>query len=88
MGTDCAPLLANLFLFFYEYEYIKVNFVQTIKKQYFSNILLQRYDRKQFYVTSRNIPKVPNCKMSACGESDSEADNEEGTQISTDMFWQ
>ena len=23
MGTDCAPLLANLFLFFYEYEYVK-----------------------------------------------------------------
>ena len=23
MGTDCAPLLANLFLFFYEYKYIK-----------------------------------------------------------------
>ena len=22
MGTDCAPLLANLFLFFYEYRYI------------------------------------------------------------------
>ena len=23
MGTDCAPLLANLFLFFYEYKYVK-----------------------------------------------------------------
>ena len=23
MGTDCAPLLANLFLFFYEYNYMK-----------------------------------------------------------------
>ena len=23
MGTDCAPLLANLFLFFYEYKYMK-----------------------------------------------------------------
>ena len=23
MGTDCAPLLANLFLFFYEYTYMK-----------------------------------------------------------------
>ena len=23
MGTDCAPLLANLFLFFYEYRYMK-----------------------------------------------------------------
>ena len=22
MGTDCAPLLANLFLFFYEYRYM------------------------------------------------------------------
>ena len=23
MGTDCAPLLANLFLFYYEYKYMK-----------------------------------------------------------------
>ena len=23
MGTDCAPLLANLFLFSYEYKYIR-----------------------------------------------------------------
>ena len=23
MGTDCAPLVANLFLFYYDYEYIK-----------------------------------------------------------------
>ena len=23
MGTDCAPLLANLFLFYYEYHYMK-----------------------------------------------------------------
>ena len=23
MDTDCAPLLENLFLFYYEYEYIK-----------------------------------------------------------------
>ena len=23
MGTDCAPLLANMFLFYYEYKYIK-----------------------------------------------------------------
>ena len=33
MGTDCAPLLANLFLFFYEYRYMK-----SIK----SNILMAR----------------------------------------------
>ena len=23
MGTDCVPLLANLFLFYYEYRYMK-----------------------------------------------------------------
>ena len=34
MGTDCAPLLANLFLFFYEYRYMK----SLIK----SNILMAR----------------------------------------------
>ena len=35
MGTDCAPLLANLFLFFYEYSYmrdlIKTDLVLAIK---------------------------------------------------------
>ena len=28
MGTDCAPLLANLFLFYYEYNYMK-NLIKT-----------------------------------------------------------
>ena len=28
MGTDCAPLLANLFLFYYEYKYMK-NLIKT-----------------------------------------------------------
>ena len=28
MGTDCAPLLANLFLFYYEYKYLK-NLIKT-----------------------------------------------------------
>ena len=23
MGTDCAPLIANLFLFYYEYNFMK-----------------------------------------------------------------
>ena len=23
MGTDCAPLVANLFLFYYEYQYVR-----------------------------------------------------------------
>ena len=33
MGTNCAPLLANLYLFYYEYNYmkklIKNNFLQA-----------------------------------------------------------
>ena len=28
MGTDCAPLVANLFLFYYEYKYMK-NLIKT-----------------------------------------------------------
>ena len=28
MGTDCAPLLANLFQFFYEYKYMR-NMIRT-----------------------------------------------------------
>ena len=31
MGTDCAPLLANLFLFYYEYKFIKEKFNQVAK---------------------------------------------------------
>ena len=31
MGMDCVPLLANLFLFFYEYSYIK-NHLKTSQK--------------------------------------------------------
>ena len=29
MGTDCAPLLANLFLFFYEYKFMKLKLKQN-----------------------------------------------------------
>ena len=43
MGTDCAPLLANLFLFYYEYGYMK-----TLLK---NNIILA----KQFNNTMRYI---------------------------------
>ena len=32
MGTDCAPLLANLFLFYYEYKYIIKNNIILAKK--------------------------------------------------------
>ena len=28
MGTDCAPLLTNLFLFYYEYKYMR-NLIKT-----------------------------------------------------------
>ena len=28
MGTDCAPLIANLFLFYYEYNFMK-GFIKT-----------------------------------------------------------
>ena len=32
MGTDCAPLLANLFLFYYEYRYMKGLIKNNIKR--------------------------------------------------------
>ena len=36
MGTDCAPLLANLFLFYYEYRYMKslISSNISLAKQY------------------------------------------------------
>ena len=43
MGTDCAPLLANLFLFYYEYKYMK-NLIKN-------NIILA----KKFNNTTRYI---------------------------------
>ena len=43
MGTDCAPFLANLFLFYFEYNYMK----DLVK----SNIHLA----KQFSYTTRYI---------------------------------
>ena len=46
MGTDCAPLLANLFLFYYEYHYMK----GLIKKK----ITLA----KRFNFTMQNIDDV------------------------------
>ena len=40
MGTHCAPLLANLFLFFYEYKYMK-RLIKTniIKARRFNNTM-------------------------------------------------
>ena len=40
MGTDCAPLLANLFLFYYEYKYMK-KLIKTniIKARRFNNTM-------------------------------------------------
>ena len=45
MGTDCAPLLANLFLFYYEYKYMK-NLIKTniIKARRFNNTMRYIYD--------------------------------------------
>ena len=38
-STDCTPLLANLFLFFYEYRYMK-DMLKTIHKaKKFSNTM-------------------------------------------------
>ena len=31
MGTDCAPLLANLYLFYAEYNYIKLDYSKELR---------------------------------------------------------
>ena len=51
MGTDCAPFLANLFLFYFEYNYMK----DLIK----SNIHLA----KQFSYTTRYICLPVNVRL-------------------------
>ena len=43
MGTDCAPLLANLFLFFYEYRYMR-NLIKT------NLVLAKRFNNTMRYI--------------------------------------
>ena len=43
MGTDCAPLVANLFLFYYEYKYMK----NLIKTNY---MLAKRFSNTMRYI--------------------------------------
>ena len=43
MGTDCAPLLANLFLFYYEYKYRK-NLIKT------NTILTKKFNNTMRYI--------------------------------------
>ena len=51
MGTDCAPLLANLFLFYYEYKYMKNVIKNNITNLIKNNIILA----KKFNNTTRYI---------------------------------
>ena len=43
MGTDCAPLVANLFLFYYEYKYMK-NLIKT------KGMLAKRFSNTMRYI--------------------------------------
>ena len=43
MGTDCAPLLANLFLFYYEYKYMK-NLIKN------NIILAKKFNNQMRYI--------------------------------------
>ena len=43
MGTDCAPLLANLFLFFYEYRYLRCLIKSDI-------VLARRFNNTMRYI--------------------------------------
>ena len=49
MGTDCAPLLANLFLFFYEYRYMK----SLIKNNIF---MARRFNNTMRYIDDQITP--------------------------------
>ena len=42
MGTDCTPLLANLFLFYYEYKFIKEQLAKTFSHtfRYIDDLLM------------------------------------------------
>ena len=56
MGTDCAPLVANLFLFYYEYKYMR-NMIKT------NLMLAKRFSNTMRYIdgllTLNNIIIVP-----------------------------
>ena len=58
MGTDCAPVVANLFLFVYEYEFmkglLKDNITQLLNFPILIGILMT------FYVL---ITRILNCQL-------------------------
>ena len=58
MGTDCAPLLVNLFLFYYKYKLIKEK--QKKKKQLAKNQLAKTFSHTFRYINdliTKNNPK-------------------------------
>ena len=74
MGTDCAPLLANLFLFYYKYKYMKTlikNNIILAKK--FNNTMryiddLLTLNNNQFDAAIKDIypPELQLKKMTEC----------------------
>ena len=60
MGTDCAPLLANLFLFYYEYKYMKNLIKDNLQVAINSMELCMRYINDLLTLNnSRFASKIP-----------------------------
>ena len=76
MGTDCAPLLANLFLFFYEYNYVKeklkTNHASALKWRYTARYIddLLTINNPSFQNEGHNIypPQLSLKKTTECPE--------------------
>ena len=60
MGTDCAPLLANLYLFYYEYNYMKnlmkFDYGKTLKL----NFIARYIDDLLILNNTLFVNKIPN----------------------------
>ena len=65
MGTDCAPLLANLFLFYHEYKFMKAKLKQNSQVaklfsntfRYIDDLIIPRSNRKLATYTHKKKKK-------------------------------
>ena len=80
MGTDCAPLLANLFLFYYEYRYMKGLIKNNITLAKRFNFTMRYIDDVLTLNNSRFVTEIQHIYPS-------ELDLKRTTENSTSLFY-